>query len=183
MTTLHVALRAMQLLPNGLGGVLMASDFLHGMVRKDMVEKLGYPVRLRVAALSHALARIVRSRRPCLTPPRTPVPQAWFPTVLGIFKLVQAVLNWCAGPLGVAASQCMFAYQLGGVVYTHTVVEGRHLLAGNVPALVFGCCGLALQVDNGVLGLLPALAAHSALALAGYSTGFRISFWGSRRGR
>ena len=43
MAMLYTTLKCLQLLPNGLGGSMMSLDFLHGMVRKDMVPKMGFP--------------------------------------------------------------------------------------------------------------------------------------------
>ena len=42
--SLSHTLRAMQLLPNGIGGALMSTDVLHKQVRRDFVEKLKFPV-------------------------------------------------------------------------------------------------------------------------------------------
>ena len=36
---LLTGLKGIQLLPNGLGGSMMALDFIHGMVRRDFEEK------------------------------------------------------------------------------------------------------------------------------------------------
>ena len=43
MPSLKTSLKLAQLLPNGLGGAIMATDCLHGQVKRDMVTKLRYP--------------------------------------------------------------------------------------------------------------------------------------------
>ena len=37
------ALKCLQLLPNGLGGIVMSTDFMHRQVRRDFTVKFGFP--------------------------------------------------------------------------------------------------------------------------------------------
>ena len=39
----YTALRGLQCLPNGVGGVAMSLDFLHKQVQRDFVTKMGFP--------------------------------------------------------------------------------------------------------------------------------------------
>ena len=128
---------------------VMMLDWLHGMVRRDFVAKFGFPF--------------------------------WFPTTLGLYKLAQLALNWVDGGAYIHISQLLFAFQLGGVVFTHAVVEKPSPgIKGFVPAAVFFSTTLAVQTLNGKLGGLPmVLAAHLALAVCGYATGFAILALGS----
>ena len=139
-------LRGLQCLPNGLGGAMLATDWLHGQAQPDMVRKMGYP--------------------------------PWFPTVLGIFKLTQLALNWAAGAGGVAVSQLLFALQMGGALYTHTVVEEKPILQGSVPCLAFAGVGVAIQLLNGRVGFELTLIAHTALLAVGFGLGYAVSSLG-----
>ena len=76
---------------------------------------------------------------------------AWFPTVLGLFKLSQAALNWVVGGVYTPIAQAMMAFQLGGAAYTHVVAEGKPKELGGV--VVFSCVTLTAQVQHGALGL------------------------------
>ena len=51
------------------------------------------------------------------------------------YKLTQAALNWVAAGAYTPLAQGLFAFQLGGAAFTHTIVENK--MAGNIPVLVF----------------------------------------------
>ena len=127
--------KLMQLLPNGIGGLVLSTDFLHQKAQRDMRLKLRYPT--------------------------------WFPTVLGLFKLSQAALNWVVGGVYTPIAQAMMAFQLGGAAYTHVVAEGKPKELGGV--VVFSCVTLTAQVQHGALGLGAALGAHALLGALGLS--------------
>ncbi len=137
-----VALKCMQLLPNGLGGTVMISDCLHGKVRAEMVPKLGFP--------------------------------AWFPTVLGCYKLTQAVLNWVAGGAYTPLAQGLFAFQLGGAAFTHTIVEKK--IVGIIPVLVFFSSSVIVHSlhRGGAMAWPLVFAGHAVLAAVGFATGYLV---------
>ena len=143
---LYLSMKSMQLLPNGLGGTMMAFDWLHGKVSEDMVPKLGFP--------------------------------AWFPTALGLFKLMQASLNWIAGGKYVPIAQYLFAFQLGGAIFAHAIIEKK--LPSCVPCAVFFANGLAVHVLHGSAMSLPmVVVSHTLLAILGFLMGFVIVGLGS----
>jgi hypothetical protein len=143
MPSIYMALKAIQLLPNGIGGCVMSTDIIHGQVRPDFVQKMGYP--------------------------------PWFPTVLGLFKLTQAALNWVAGGAYVPYSQFLMAFQLGGASFTHAVIEGKSFLQSQIPGAIFFASTVALQILHGSIKELPlVLGLHGVLASAGFGTGYVI---------
>jgi hypothetical protein len=58
MPTLLFGIKCAQLLPNGLGGVIMITDGLHGMVSADMVPKLGFPAWFPTAVGAFKLSQL-----------------------------------------------------------------------------------------------------------------------------
>ena len=111
-------LKGLQLLPNGMGGAMMSLDCIHGQVRRDFKEKMGFP--------------------------------GWFPTVLGLFKLTQAVLNWVADGAYVPVAQGLMAFQMGGVLFTHTIAEkpdGKSFMEKNAPEQSFSARRLPFRVS------------------------------------
>ena len=137
-----VGLKSLQLLPNAGMGMFTFTNFLHGKLTTDFVDKMGYP--------------------------------SWFPTALGAFKLTQAALNWIAGGAYTHLAQLMMAFQLGGVAFTHGVVEGKSFLASQLPTCVFFSTSVGVQVLNGKLGLAETMVAHTALLGAGFVAGYAI---------
>ena len=102
---------------------------------------------------------------------------AWFPTVLGFFKLTQAFLNWSPG--GIAYAQAMFAFQLGGASFTHAIVEKPSKGAmGQVPVVAFFAISTAIQVLSG-MPLPEALLRGAALFGFGFFTGYGVLALGS----
>ena len=143
MSSLYLGLKGMQLLPNGLGGLAMSTDIIHGQVRKDFVEKMGFPW--------------------------------WFPTTLGCFKLTQAALNWIANGAYVPYAQLLMAFQLGGVAFTHGVIEGKSFLAGQIPTTIFFSSTVGIQLLHGSIKELPiVLGVHGVCVAAGFGMGYII---------
>jgi hypothetical protein len=143
-------LKGLQLLPNGMGGAMMSLDCIHGQVRRDFKEKMGFP--------------------------------GWFPTVLGLFKLTQAVLNWVADGAYVPVAQGLMAFQMGGVLFTHTIAEkpdGKSFMEKNAPAAVFFGTTLAIQSLHGKLDFTTALVAHLIVGALGFCSGYIILALGS----
>ena len=138
--------KLLQLLPMGLGGLVLSTDVVHGLARKEMANDFGFP--------------------------------SWFPTVLGLRKLLQANLNWMHGGAFTPYAQAMMAFHLGGATYAHAVAEGKP--AGAVPCVAFFVVTAAAQISYGRLGLGATLALHGALAVAGFITGYGISALGKR---
>jgi len=103
---------------------------------------------------------------------------SWFPTVLGLWKLSQANLNWVHGGAYTPYAQAMMAFHLGGGTYAHVIAEGNP--AGAMPCVVFFVVTAAAQISYGRLGLGATLALHGALAIAGFITGYGISALGKR---
>lgn len=140
----------MQLLPNGIGGLMMSTDLIHGKVRSDFVQKMGYP--------------------------------AWFPTVLGLFKLTQACLNWVSDGAMVPYAQFLMAFQLGGAAFTHSVIEGKSFLSGQIPVCVFFASTVAIQLLHGNIDSPPiVLGLHGLLFALGFGSGYVIFALGAGR--
>ena len=149
MVSWLTGLKGLQLLPNGMGGLMMSLDIVHHQVRKDFVSKMGFP--------------------------------AWFPSALGLFKLTQAALNWVADGAYVPYAQFMLSLQLGGAVFTHTVIEGKSITRQVPPSLFFSTT-IAIQHLTGKIGPLPlVLCIHSALAAIGFASGYIIFALGAGR--
>lgn len=141
---LVTALKCVQLLPNGLGGLFMLSDCVHGKAHREFVGKLlGFP--------------------------------PWFCTMLGVFKLSQTALNWMRAGLFTRYAQLMMAFELGGAMFTHGVLENRP--AGMLPPLVFLVTTVGVQTLDGHLtsSLILILILHSCCTVAGFFTGFLIA--------
>ena len=143
------SLKCLQALPNGLGGIFLASDVAHGLARRDFVRKMGFP--------------------------------AWFPSMLGCYKLTQLAMNWVAGGVYVPAAQCLMAVQLGGAAYAHVVAEGAPL-SSCAGVATFAVVTTTIQVLHGSMGLSTSVAAHTVLFGLGYATGYIVSFAGGQGG-
>lgn len=64
---------------------------------------------------------------------------------------------------------------MGGAVFTHAIVEGKHPIAGNIPAFAFFATTIALQAHAGIVTSLPLIvAAHGTFAAAGFLGGYGI---------
>ena len=144
------ALKCLQALPMGLGGTIMAFDWLHGKVRRDFELKLGYP--------------------------------GWFPSVLGIWKLSCFAANWYASGRYSSTSQMMNAFHSGGVLYTHTVAEGKGLNVGSVSGgLIFLAMSVVGQVLIGDVALGETLLWHAGLFVSGFLSGYGVSGMAAKR--
>lgn len=96
-----------------------------------------------------------------------------------ISTLAECALNWIENGAYMPIAQLLMAFQLGGVAFTHGIVEGKSFMQGQIPTCVFFLSSVALQVSAGTLSLPQTLAAHGAMVTLGFFTGYAVVAMGS----
>lgn len=90
----------------------------------------------------------------------------WFPVVLGSWKLMQTYLNWARRGRFIWLAQGMFAFQLGGALYTHIMVDGR--IQDCLMLFIYLANSCAVQYLFGYYGILHQLVAFVLGYMCGY---------------
>jgi hypothetical protein len=99
----------------------------------------------------------------------------WFPTLVGLWELTIAVLNFIQGGQYVLVSQRMLAVIMGGAIYSHAIAEGKP--AGCVPPAVFFGMSCAVPILTGSDPTIT-VAVHGALGCLGFGMGYLVSLLG-----
>ena len=96
--------------------------------------------------------------------------------------LIPQTLNWFAGGAYTPIAQMLFAFQLGGALFTHIIAEkpdDQPMAAKVAPVGVFFTTSVAVQALHGAYSLAATLALHLSLVLAGFAAGYVVLALGS----
>ena len=144
MATTMLALKGFQLLPNGIGGLVMSTDLLHGKVSADFVNKFGFPVWFPTALGLYKLTQLALNW--VSNGAFVPIAQCLFAFQLGGASFTHAVVEKPNKGLSALAPCAVF----GAIGVAISSLDGR---LGGVATVV---------------------ALHGALAIAGWYSGYAI---------
>lgn len=140
-------LKGMQVLPNGVGGVAMSLDCIHGQVSRDMVQKMGFPRWFPTALGCYKLAQLALN---------------WVAD--GAYMPLSQIMF--AFQLGGAAFAHIVAEK----------PDGKPLVAKVAPVGIFFSTTVAIQTMSGSpsVGLAATIALHGFIAALGFLSGYVI---------